>query len=86
MIAGLCHQKIIAPFIFQGTCHSTLFEAYIKNIFIKELKKGQVVILDDINFHKRKAIEKLIKSVGVDVLFLPAYPCRCKPNHNRKLT
>lgn len=63
MIAGLCNKKIIAPLVFEGTCNSILFETYIKDFLIKELKQGQVVVMDNINFHKRKEIEELIKSV-----------------------
>ena len=70
MIAGLCNQEIIAPLVFEGTCNSILFEAYIKDVLIKELKQGQVVIMDNINFHKRKEIEVLIRSVGGLSIFL----------------
>ena len=73
MIAGLCNKEIIAPLVFEGTCDSILFETYIRDVLIKELKPGQVVVMDNINFHKRKEIEDLIKSVGADILFLPTY-------------
>ena len=73
MIAGLCQNKIIAPLVFEGTCDSITFETYVKDFLIKELKPKQLVIMDNINFHKRKEIEDLIKSVGASILFLPTY-------------
>lgn len=82
MIAGLCNKKIIAPLVFEGTCNSILFETYIKDFLIKELKQGQVVVMDNINFHKRKEIEELIKSVGASVLFLPTYSPDLNPIEN----
>jgi putative transposase len=73
MIAGLCNKKIIAPLVFEGTADSELFETYVREVLIKELKQGQIVIMDNIKFHKRKEVEKLINSVGASVLFLPTY-------------
>ena len=46
---------------------------YIKDFLIKELKQGQVVVMDNINFHKRKEIEELIKNVRASILFLATY-------------
>jgi transposase len=82
MIAGLCNKKIIAPLIFEGTCDSAVFEAYVKDFLIKELKPEQVVVMDNINFHKRKEIERLIKSVGASILFLPTYSPDLNPIEN----
>ncbi len=38
MIAGLCDKNIIAPVIFEGNCNKDVFEAYLENMLIKELK------------------------------------------------
>ena len=73
MIAGLCNKKIVAPLVFEGTCDSALFETYIKDFLLKELKQGQVVVMDNINFHKRDKIKELIESRGASILFLPTY-------------
>lgn len=73
MIAGICNKKIIAPLVFEGTCDTVLFESYVQDFLIKELKAGQVVVMDNINFHKRKRIKELIESVGATILFLPTY-------------
>lgn len=73
MIAGLCDQKIIAPVIFEGACNKDVFETYVETILIKELKHGQTVVLDNINFHKSSKLEMLIRSVSCHILFLPTY-------------
>lgn len=82
MIAGLCNKQIIAPLVFEGTCNSTLFETYIKDFLIRELKQGQVVVMDNINFHKRKEIETLVESVGASIIFLPTYSPDLNPIEN----
>lgn len=73
MIGALCDKMIIAPLVFEGTCNKSLFEAYVREILIKELKAGQIVIMDNISFHKTAAVKELIESVGCTILFLPIY-------------
>lgn len=73
MIAGLCHKEIMAPIIFEGNCNKDIFETYVETTLIKELKPGQIVVLDNINFHKSAKVKILIESVGCSILFLPTY-------------
>lgn len=73
MIAGLCNCNLIAPVIFEGNCNKEVFEAYIREMLIKELKPGQTVVMDNINFHKNPKVKELIESVGCYILFLPTY-------------
>ena len=49
MIAGLCDREIIAPAVFEGNCDTRLFKKYVENILIKQLKPGQIVVMDNIN-------------------------------------
>ena len=79
MIAGLCHKEIIAPVIFEGNCNKDIFETYVKTILIKEIKPGQVVVLDNINFHKSTKVKILIESAGCSILFLPTYSLDLNP-------
>lgn len=73
MIAGLCDQKLIAPFVFEGSCNGLLFERYVEEVLIQTLSAGQTVVMDNINFHKTPQVKKLIESVGCQVLYLPTY-------------
>lgn len=73
MIAGLNNRQIVAPMVFEGNCNKEVFEAYVKDILIKELKPGQIVVMDNINFHKTSKVKELIESVGCEILFLPTY-------------
>jgi putative transposase len=40
---------------------------------VKELRVGQLVVMDNINFHHTKKVKDLIESVGCKILFLPTY-------------
>ena len=59
--------------VFNGSCNTQLVETWVEKFLIKELKAGQVVIMDNASFHKSKKTKDLIESVGCKLLFLPPY-------------
>ena len=65
--------RIIAPMCFKGTCNTELFNAWIEQVLLPELKSGQIVILDNAAFHKSPRTMELIESRGCKLLFLPPY-------------
>lgn len=73
MIAGLCNKQIIAPMIFEGNCDKEVFEVYVRDVLIQDLKPGQTIVMDNINFHKNSKIKELIEAVSCNILFLPTY-------------
>ncbi|WP_425360021.1 MULTISPECIES: IS630 family transposase [unclassified Candidatus Tisiphia] len=73
IIAGLVNNQSIAPFVFNGTCNTELFNNWVEKFLIKELKAGQVVVMDNASFHKSKKTKELIESVGCKLIFLPPY-------------
>ena len=73
MIAALNDGQIIAPATFNGYCDGNVFITYITEILVKQLKKGQVLVLDNVSFHKSDKVKEAVESVGATVLFLPAY-------------
>ena len=73
IIAGLVNNKSIAPMVFNGSCNTNLFESWVEQFLIKELKPNQVVIMDNASFHKSQRTKELIKSVGCRIIFLPPY-------------
>ena len=72
-VAGKTGSKIIAPFCYEGTCNTDLFNYWVKHFLLAELIPGQVVILDNATFHKSKLTKELIESAGCTILFLPPY-------------
>lgn len=73
IIAGYVNKNSIAPMIFNCSCTTKLFEAWIENFLIKELVPGQFVVMDNASFHKSQKTKELIESVGCKVVFLPPY-------------
>ena len=73
IIAGYVNNKSIAPMVFNGTCNTNLFETWVEEVLIKELKPRQYVVMDNAAFHKSRKAKELIESVGCKVIFLPPY-------------
>lgn len=59
--------------VFNGSCNTKLFETWVEECLVKELKSGQVVIMDNASFHKSQRTKDLIESVGCSIIFLPPY-------------
>jgi len=69
IIAGYVNHRSIAPMVFNGFCNTQLFEAWVEQFLIKELKPGQIVIMDNAAFHRSQKTKDLIESVGCKLIF-----------------
>lgn len=58
---------------FNGALNGKIFIQYINQFLIPELKKGDVVIMDNLSSHKVSGVIEPIEKAGASVLFLPAY-------------
>lgn len=65
--------------VFDFVCDTDVFDCWVENLLIKELKRGQIVILDNAKFHKSQKTKELIESVGCRILFLPPYSPNLNP-------
>ncbi|MBX9577966.1 MAG: transposase, partial [Chthoniobacterales bacterium] len=57
------------PMIFEGTCHSELFETWIEKFLIKELAPGQIFIMDNAAFQSR-VLHFTFESAGLIKVFV----------------
>ena len=72
-LAALRHDRIDAPFVFDGAINADIFLLYIVTQLIPTLQPGDVVILDNLSSHKGKAVRRALRAAGVHLLFLPPY-------------
>jgi len=79
IVAGkLCH-KIIAPLEYNGTMHGDFFEAWFENHLVPELSEGDVIILDNASFHRKKRLYEIAELHNVTIIFLPPYSPELNP-------
>jgi len=58
---------------------SDVFHAFIKHQLAPNLRRGDLVILDNLRAHKNKNSLRLIRKRGAKVLFLPPYSPEYNP-------
>lgn len=73
VISALFGGKFLSPMCFEGTCDTSLFNTWLKQLLIPSLTPGQVLILDNASFHKSIESQKLVEAAGCQILFLPPY-------------
>ena len=73
VVAGLRHNGIIAPAVFDGAIDGGCFRAYVAQILVPALRTGDIVILDNVAFHKVVGIQDIIEAAGARLLYLPPY-------------
>jgi transposase len=73
LVAALTPVGIGPALAIEGAADGEAFALYVRQLLIPRLCPGQVVILDQLNVHKRAAIRVAIEAVGCRLLLLPSY-------------
>jgi hypothetical protein len=80
-LAGLRHDRIVAPFVLDGPINGEAFTAWVGQCLAPTLMAGDVVIADNLGSHKGLPARQLIRNAAAHLLFLPPYspdPCVAK--------
>jgi len=73
MLSSVRLDGSTACMVVDGATNKDVFEAYVEQILLPSLKAGDIVILDNLSAHKNQRVLELIKSVGAELWYLPAY-------------
>jgi len=73
MIGSVRLDGTVACMTIEGSTNAEVFRAYIEKILLPTLRKGDVVVMDNLSAHKSRQTLELIRSAGAEPLFLPAY-------------
>ena len=57
----------------EGATTSAVFETYVEQVLAPTLRKGQVVVMDNLSAHKGERIRELIEERGCELIYLPSY-------------
>ncbi len=66
-------RQLIAPMYFEGNTDTEIFNQWIEEFLIPELKPNQTVIMDNAAFHKSQRTTELMNSINCRLLYLPPY-------------
>ena len=73
LIAALGISGMRCATVVDGAVNADVFEAFVEQVLVPELRRGDVVIMDNLSSHKRQRIRTLIESTGARLRFLPPY-------------
>jgi transposase len=57
----------------EGATNREVFETYVEQILAPTLRRGQVVVMDNLTAHKGPRVKELIEVRGCKLLYLPPY-------------
>jgi transposase len=72
-IGALRCDGLTAPGVFSGPINGELFLAYVEQILVPTLKRGAVVIMDNLRSHKVAGVREAIEAAGATLMFIPPY-------------
>jgi len=63
-LAALRHDRIDAPWLFDGPIDGESFRTYVEKVLVPTLHPGDIVVMDNLGSHKAKAVRQLIRAAG----------------------
>jgi transposase len=72
-VAALRHNGVTAPFVLDGAMNGTSFLAYVEQILAPTLKRGDIVIMDNVGVHKVVGVREAIEARGAILIYIPPY-------------
>jgi hypothetical protein len=61
----------------EGATTARVFETYVERVLAPTLRRGQVVLMDNLSAHKGERVRELIEGRGCELFYLPSY----SPDH-----
>lgn len=81
-VAGLRLTGIVAPMVLDGPINGRVFQAYVDQVLVPELKSGDIVVMDNLGSHKGAGVREAIEAAGATLLYLPPYSPDFNPIEN----
>jgi transposase len=72
-VGALRCDQITAPCVFDGPMNGSCFLAYVEHFLAPTLRKGDVVVMDNLPSHKVAGVREAIERTGASLRYLPAY-------------
>jgi transposase len=73
VVAALRPTEMTATAVFDGPIDAVTFRAYVEQVLVPTLQRGDVVVLDNLAAHKQPEIRTAIEQAGAHLRFLPPY-------------
>jgi transposase len=73
VIGAMGLRGVVAALTVEGAVDAEVFNAYAEQVLGPRLRRGDVVVLDNLGAHRASRIEEVAEARGAQVLWLPPY-------------
>ena len=80
VIGAMGLRGLVATLTVEGAVDTLCFDAYLERVLGPQLRRGDVVVLDNLGAHRASRIEEVAESRGAQVLWLAPYSPDLRPN------
>ena len=81
-VAALRCDRMTAPMMIKGALDGEVFLAYVEQCLSPTLKRGDIVVMDNVPAHKVEGVQEAIEAAGARLLYLPPYSPDLNPIEN----
>jgi transposase len=84
-VTMLCAVRLdgpIAPLLVDGAVDGSMFTAWLEQFLVRELRPGDVVVMDNLNTHRVAGVSKILERAGHPFYYLPPYSPDFNPIEN----
>lgn len=82
MIGSLGLRGLLAPLSIEGAVDTTIFDTYLREVLVCELRPADILLLDNLPVHLASQVEESVRQARGEVLWLPAYSPDFSPIEN----
>ncbi len=73
LISSITLGGMGASLSIEGSADRESFSLYLEEVLCPALRRGQIVVMDNLSVHKSRYVRELIERRGCELWFLPAY-------------
>lgn len=79
ILSAISLNGIEAALYGEWSVNGDIFNTFIEHSLCPNLKPGNVVVMDNVSFHKSDKVIELVEKCGAQVIFLPPYSPELNP-------
>ncbi len=79
VVGAIALDGVRAMMAYEGGTTRDAFLMFVREALVPSLKRGDVVVMDNLRAHYADGVETSIKAVGATVLYLPPYSPELNP-------
>lgn len=73
---------VTAPMMVPGAINGESFAGYVEQFLVRELKPGDIVVMDNLPSHKSRRVSDAVEGAGCSLVYLPPYSPDLNPIEN----